>query len=77
MFTESDLRNNPVWRHVKTNSLYHVVGVATCSTNGEREHKEVSVVYFSMTHQRLCYREVSEFLDGRFVPKTPDTPSGR
>lgn len=65
---EPHLSKWSVWRHVKTNSLYIVIGIAQCSTNGEREHKEQSVVYFSLTHQHLCYREVSEFLDGRFEP---------
>lgn len=70
-YTVTELRMIPVWRHVKTNSLYHVMGIARCSTNGEREGKEHSVIYFSMTHQRLCYRDVDEFLDGRFEPVVP------
>ncbi len=57
-----------VWRHVDTDSLYIVLGTARCSTNGEREGKEESVVYFSLTYQHLCYREIGEFLDGRFQP---------
>ena len=56
------------WRHVATNSTYIVIGLALCSTNGEREHTEESVVYWSKKYQALRYREVSEFLDGRFVP---------
>ena len=71
MYTVEDLRDNPVWRHVASDSLYHVLGVAKCSTNGERDGKEQSVVYFSMGYQSLRYREVSEFLDGRFVPEPP------
>jgi hypothetical protein len=45
-----------------------VLGVGLCGTNGPREHQERSVHYVSLTHQRLCYREVVEFLDGRFAP---------
>jgi hypothetical protein len=71
MYQIVDLRLFPVWRHVKTNSLYHVMGIARCSTNGERENKEDSVIYFSMDYQSLRYREVSEFLDGRFEPIEP------
>lgn len=71
MYTVHDLKCHPVWRHVKTGSLYHVLGVATCSTNGEREDKEVSVVYFSLDYQALRYRELGEFLSGRFVPEPP------
>lgn len=67
-YPEKMLQDFPVWRHVKTGSLYHVLGVARCSTNGEREGKENSVIYFSMTHQGLRYRDINEFLDGRFVP---------
>lgn len=57
------------WTHVKTGSKYTVIGIALCSTNGEREHTETSVVYVSHTHQGLRYREISEFLDGRFKPE--------
>ncbi len=71
VYKMSDLAAHPVWRHVKTDSLYHVIGVAHCSTNGDRENTEMSVVYFSLDYQTLRYREVSEFLDGRFVPETP------
>lgn len=58
------------WKHLGTNSYYTVIGIALCSTNGDREYKEQSVVYISHTHQHLCYREISEFLDGRFHPIT-------
>lgn len=68
-YTEDDVRKHPVWKHVASGVLYPVLGVAECSTNGEREHKERSVVYFSLKYQRLCYREVSQFLDGRFAPE--------
>jgi hypothetical protein len=54
------------WRHLKTNSTYTILGVATCSTNGEREGREMSVVYLSHERQVLHYREISEFMDGRF-----------
>lgn len=66
MPTESDLVPYSTWRHVKTGGLYVVLGVARCSTNGEREGVERSVVYVSTTHGHLCYRELSEFLSGRF-----------
>lgn len=71
MYDEDDLLEFPIWRHVATGGLYHVMGIARCSTNGEREGCEWSVVYFSIAYQRLNYREVSEFLDGRFVPEPP------
>jgi hypothetical protein len=54
------------WRHVKTGGLYTVLGVARCATNA-REGEE-SVVYVSVKHQQLSYREIGEFLDGRFEP---------
>jgi hypothetical protein len=72
VYTLDDLRRTPVWRHVATDSLYHVLGVARCSTNGDRDGKEWSVVYFSLSYQSWRYREVGEFLDGRFVPEPPE-----
>lgn len=56
-----------LWRHPKTKGWYFVVGVATCSTNGDREGIERSVVYWSFKYRGLRYREVGEFMDGRFV----------
>lgn len=70
-FSLDDLKAHPVWRHVATDSLYHVLGVSRCSTNGERDGKEECVVYFSMDYQALRHREVGEFLDGRFTPEPP------
>lgn len=55
-----------VWRHYK-GGLYVVVGLATCSTNGERDGVERSVVYHSLKYGHLRYRELSEFMDGRFA----------
>lgn len=75
LYTPENLPANPVWRHVKTGGLYHVLGVARCSTNGERDGKEGSVIYFGVSSQTLFYREVGEFLDGRFVPE-PRTRRG-
>ncbi len=62
------MRPYSTWQHQKTGSLYIVLGIGMCSTNGEREHLERSVVYVSMDYQALRYREISEFLDGRFIP---------
>jgi hypothetical protein len=60
-----------VWYHPKTDSHYVVLGVGTCSTNGEREGVERSVFYFSLSKREFCYREVGEFMDGRFVEVDP------
>src|SRR5262245_16998368 len=65
-----------LWLHVKTHGVYIVLGVAECSTGTRQEQ---SVVYWSCTHGGLRYREVNEFLDGRFKPlddrgKEPETP---
>lgn len=54
-----------VWRHRK-GGTYVVLGVATCSTNGERDNVERSVMYMSTQHRTIRYREISEFMDGRF-----------
>lgn len=54
------------WKHVKTGSTYTVLGVAMCSTN-DRPPEE-SVVYVSHDYQEMRYRELKEFMDGRFVP---------
>jgi hypothetical protein len=67
-FTEADLIPYSTWFHPKTGGTYTVLGVATCSTNGDRENVERSVIYFGHKYQQLRYREVSEFLDGRFKP---------
>lgn len=64
----SELTPYSVWRHVASDSLYVFIGVGMCSTNGERDHVEESVIYVSITHQHLCYREIGQFLDGRFEP---------
>lgn len=53
------------WRHVKTNSTYTVVGVALFSTNNRVP--EEAVIYVSHDYQGLKYRELKEFMDGRFV----------
>jgi hypothetical protein len=70
MWTREHLKLFSTWRHTVTGSYYTVIGIGTCSTNGDREHKEESVVYVSHSHQHLCYREINEFLDGRFHPIT-------
>ncbi len=57
-----------LWRHVKTGLHYILIGIAKCATNGERDGKQESVVYYGLTHQHLYYREIGEFLDGRFQP---------
>jgi hypothetical protein len=71
-YTTNDLRKYPVWRHAATGGVYHVLGVARCSTSGERYGEEWSVVYFGVGNQVLWYREVGEFLDGRFAPVVPE-----
>lgn len=70
-YSADDVEPYSVWRHVKTGSLYLALGVGTCSTNGPMENVEQSVVYVSVNSWKLRYRELSEFLDGRFhkVPK--------
>lgn len=71
IFDRSLLTCGSTWRHVKTDSTYTVLGIATNSTNGERENVEQLVIYVSHTHQSLRVREINEFLDGRFeiIPK--------
>lgn len=76
MYTEEDVRDFPLWFHLKTKKYYFVVAVAVCGTNGDRNGEE-SVIYRSMeevdfTKKRLYYRDKAEFLDGRFVPCTAD-----
>ncbi len=62
-----ELPHNSLWRHPKTGGLFFVLDVATCSTNGDRENVERSVVYWSFARRAWRYRELSEFMDGRFV----------
>lgn len=61
-----------LWRHRKTNTLYIALGVALCSTNGDRENVERSVVYWSLSKGQMRYRDIAEFMDGRFEPWGPD-----
>ena len=56
------------WRHLRSGGTFTVLGVARCSTNGSEEDR--SVIYVSHTFGELLYRQVSEFMDGRFVPVT-------
>lgn len=67
-YDESTLTPGSRWYHPGSKDHYTVVCVATCSTNGARDDRERSVVYRSDSRQQLRYREVHEFLDGRFVP---------
>jgi hypothetical protein len=60
-----------VWRHVPDGACYLVLGIGLCSSNGPREHLEESVIYVSLSYQKLRYRVVDEFLDGRFEPVRP------
>jgi hypothetical protein len=67
--TEDDLKPMSIWVNVGLSTFYIVLGVATLqSTNGPGEHQTRSVVYWSLAQPGLRYREVSEFLDGRFRP---------
>lgn len=64
-----------VWVHAK-GGVYVVLGVATCSTNtGGRDGLERSVIYQSLTYGELRYRELSEFMDGRFQIVDPEIQS--
>lgn len=74
--TTDQLKPLSLWRHVETGSLYVVLGMAMCSTNGPRDKVEHSVVYHSLTYDGLRYREAGEFLDGRFVPVPREELSG-
>jgi hypothetical protein len=65
--SEQHPKPHTTWRHLKTDSLYVVLGVALCSTNGALAQGEKAVVYYSVDRQRLHYRALTEFMDGRFV----------
>jgi hypothetical protein len=67
VYPESSLKPLSLWNH-GGGGLYVVLGLAECSTNGPRAGRERSVVYWSDTYRALRYREVGEFLDGRFTP---------
>lgn len=66
MYHELKLKEVRVWKHKKSGHLYWVVGISTCSTNGEQNGKK-SVVYQN-GYGEMFNRELDEFLDGRFVP---------
>jgi hypothetical protein len=71
MYLESILKPMSRWYHPRTDSYYTVICVGKCSTNGPDENKRRDVVYWSDTMQEHKTREISEFLDGRFVPLGP------
>ncbi len=54
------------WHHPKTGNFYTVVGIAINSTNGEI-NGQLGVVYSCQRTGELYYRELNEFLDGRFI----------
>jgi hypothetical protein len=45
MYGEHLLTPFSEWYHPKTGSRYIVFGIGICSTNGERENAERSVIY--------------------------------
>lgn len=53
------------WRHKKTNNIYRVLGISTCSTNGM--NGMLTVVYVN-AEDEMYNRDVDEFFDGRFEP---------
>ena len=75
-YPESMLVPGSRWFHAGSDGHYTVSMVATCSTNGDREGVERSVVYWSDLHGQPRYREIGEFLDGRFVPEPVATATG-
>lgn len=56
-----------LWRHRK-GGLYLVLGMGTSSTDGKDILDMEEVIYWSFTHRGTRTREVSQFLDGRFIP---------
>jgi hypothetical protein len=66
-YSRDFLTPGSLWRHGK-GGMYVVLGISTCSTNGERDGKEEVVVYWSFKYESLRHRDVTEFLDGRFQP---------
>lgn len=72
-YTKEDLNKYHIWKHLKTNNLYYVLGIAICATNGEH-NGDLSVVYGS--DHGWFYRKMEEFLDGRFEPVPVQTTGG-
>lgn len=70
-YPESMLKPLSEWHHIATNSYHLVIGIGRCSTNGPNVNKERCVIYWSETLRELRYREINEFLDGRFEPLDP------
>lgn len=70
MYSERDLLSCSRWRHKKTGGLYRVLFVAACATNGAAGR---AVVYRRDNDYPVdgdyFYRDVAEFLDGRFEPE--------
>ena len=67
-----EVKKGHVYKHKATEGLYKVNGIATMQDSRSSNvlsnanlDMAIVVVYLS-TEGRLCVREVSEFLDGRF-----------
>lgn len=65
LILRNHLRPYSTWRHEATQSLYTVLGIAHESTNARQPGE--CVVYISHGREKLCVRELNEFLDGRFI----------
>ncbi len=61
-FKHDSVPIHSIWTHFK-GGTYVVLGTAVCRTNGERDGKEVSVVYVSVDTGNVGYREIGEFLE--------------
>lgn len=66
--SEDALTQYSVWYHPKGGGVYLVTGVSTSSTNGDHQEGQRVVHYLSFKYREPRHREISQFLDGRFVP---------
>lgn len=58
-----------LWKHVKRECVVRIICVSTCQTNSDPGcGSRRDVVYMEIENLEIHHRELSEFIDGRFVP---------
>lgn len=67
--TYEDLVPYSTWMNIKGSTLYTVLGISECSTNGKEGR--LSVVYVSHMYQGLRDRELQEFLEKFLLVVSP------
>lgn len=60
-----------LYKHLKTDCLYEVIGRGLLATNGNPDEDKSHVIYRNTKSGMIFIRLASEFDDGRFALATP------